>query len=82
MADKLDLLGRPAIGDEAKQRIADAVRGVDGRGALILMGDTQSKTVRAHLAAKYDHGWKVAAGAGWQWTERQPFAEITIIKTW
>lgn len=78
----LDQFGRPEIDDEARARIRKAFEGVDGRGALILLGDTQTKTMRGMLAAKYDNGWKVAGGGGFDFGTHQPFAEVVVMKVW
>lgn len=78
----LDRFGRPEITEDARERIRKAFEGVDGRAALILLGDTQTKTVRGHVAAKYDNGWKVAAGGGFDFGTRQPFAEFVVVKVW
>lgn len=78
----LDRFGRPVIQDEARERIRQAFQGVDGRGALILVGDTQTKTMRGHVAAKLGDSWKVAAGGGFDWGTHEPFAEFVLVKTW
>lgn len=83
-APPLDRFGRPVIQDEARDRLRQAFQGVTGRGALIIIGDTQTKTVRGHLAANLDEKgtWKVAAGGGFDFTGKVPFAEFAILKTW
>lgn len=78
----LDRFGRPEITDDARERIRKAFEGVTGKGALILIGDTETRTVRGHVAANLDGGWKVAAGGGFDFSEKEPFAEFVVMKVW
>lgn len=75
-----DALGRPVVAPSIKDAIDKAFTGVDGRGALLVIAD--EKGTRAQLAAKFDHGWRVAGGAGVQWAEKKPIGYIAIERVW
>lgn len=75
----VDDLGRPLISDALKKQIDDAFKGVDGRGAILVIAN--EKGARAHFAAKYGKHWKVAAGGGWDWTGKAEGA-IAIQRVW
>jgi hypothetical protein len=84
VAPRTDAFGRPEISDVARERIRKAFEGIEGRDALIVIGDTKTRTVRAHLAANIDDKgtWKVAAGGGFDFGTKEPFAEFAIMKVW
>lgn len=58
---------RQPIADSLKRQIAAHFAHLepDKRGALLIIADTQG--ARAHLAAKLNDHWKVAAEAGVPW---------------
>jgi len=60
-----DRLGRPTTSAEIRQAIDDSFKGVQGRGALLVIADDWG--ARATLAAKFGEHWKVAGGAGAPW---------------
>lgn len=80
-----DDFGRPSVSDDTLARIRKAFEAVppDKRGALLLVGDSQSQTVRGHLAARSEDGsFKVAAGGGFDFTNRVPFVDVAVQWTW
>lgn len=79
MADPFD---RPPIAPSIKAAIDQAFQGLDAsdRGALLIIADEQG--TRAHLAAKLNDHWRVAAGAGWQWAEKKPSGFVAIEASW
>lgn len=78
----LDPLGRAPIADGMKRQIDAAFAGVTGRGALVLLTDTETKVVRMHVAARFGDHWKVAGGAGVPWTGKKPEGWIAIEGSW
>ena len=82
---QLDALGRPVVADDTLAKIREAFQAVpEGkRGALLLIGDTQTKKVRAHFAARTTDGnFKVAAGGGFDFTNHTPFVEVAVAWYW
>ena len=79
-----DALGRQPIADGMKRKIDEAFRAIPPhkRGALIIIADTETKTARAHLAAKVGDHWKIAGGAGWVIPEKRPSGWIAIEGAW
>lgn len=85
MPTAVDDLGRPLVSDPIRQSISEAFSAVpeNKRGAVLLVADKESNTVRAHLAAKIDDHWKVAAGAGWEWGKKAPdTAFVAVVGVW
>ena len=78
----LDAFGRPTITDAERQRIRDAFAGVNGRAALILLGDSRTKTMKGHVVGNLPSGWKVAAGGGFDVDDKEPFVDFAIVKVW
>ena len=76
----VDDLGRPSIAPSIKAQIDQAFDGLEGRGAVLIIADETG--TRAHLAAKLNDHWKVAAGAGWTWADKKPSGFVTIAATW
>ncbi len=79
-----DELGRPYLDDAALQRLREAFLVIpEGkRGALILIADTSDKTARAHLAARLNGTWRVAAGGGFAWDTKKPSGWIGVEAAW
>lgn len=79
-----DPLGRPLIAEGMKRQIEQAFAVVpDGkRGALLVIADVETKTARAHLAAKIHDHWKVAAGVGVPWDGKKPEGWIGVMGAW
>lgn len=77
-----DPFGRTPISDAMKSRVSDALRSIpDGkRGALIVIADQYG--TRAQLAACIGHGWKVAAGGGYEFSEKKPYGYIAVAGAW
>jgi hypothetical protein len=67
------------VQDEVRQKIRDAFMGVDGRGALLVIADTNG--VRAHVAAKLGEHWKVAGGGGVEWGGKIS-GEVMLMGVW
>jgi hypothetical protein len=65
-----DALDRPLVEDTLREEIDAAFAGVQGRGALIALADTNG--ARLTLAARLgeEGRWKVAGGAGVSWHGR------------
>lgn len=82
----VDSLGRPLLAEGMKRQIEQAFSVVpEGkRGALLIIADSETKTARAHLAAKIGEkgDWKVAAGPGFDWVERKPTGWVAIMGAW
>lgn len=80
----IDHLGRPTIAEQMKLQIAESFRVVpaDKRAALILIGDTRTGDVRLHLAARFDDGWKVAAGGGFAVPDKRGYGFLGLEKVW
>jgi hypothetical protein len=78
----LDDLGRPLLPNGAKEQLRAAFQAIpDGkRGALVVVANGAGG--RAHVAAKINGTWKVAAGAGWDWTGKKPDAFFSIEGSW
>jgi hypothetical protein len=78
----VDLYGRTPIAEGMKRQISEAFAIVPERkrGALIVIADEHG--ARAHLAAKLNDRWKVAAGLGVPWTGEKPVAWIGVIGSW
>jgi hypothetical protein len=68
-----DELGRPLVSESDLQRIRMTLSTIpEGkRGAILLIAD-ESGTARAHVAAKINDSWKVAAGVGYDWNTKKP----------
>lgn len=82
-----DDLGRPLVSSSIKAAISEAFAFVpeDKRGAVLLIADKGSDTVRAQFAAKIDKkgNWKVAAGAGWEMGKKDPStAFVAVVGSW
>lgn len=79
-----DALDRPLIAEGMKRQIEEAFRVVpEGkRGALLVIADMETQTARAHLAAKVNNHWKVAAGVGVPWDGRKPEAWVGVVGSW
>ncbi len=77
-----DALGRPEVGQTIKQAITTAFAVVpEGkRGALLVIATEDG--ARAHLAARINGNWKVAAGAGWAWETRAIGGFCAVEATW
>ncbi len=77
-----DELGRPYLDDAALERLREAFQVIpEGkRGALIVIADGQS--VRAHLAARLNGHWKVAAGGGFTWETKKSSGWIGVEGVW
>jgi hypothetical protein len=75
-----DELGRPAITPDLKAAIDHAFDGVQGRGALLVIADEHGTRMTA--AAKYGDHWRVAGGAGVNWSEKKPYGFIGIEAVW
>lgn len=70
---RVDHFGRPVLADGAKHQLRDAFKALpkDAKAALVVIGDSESKTCRAHFVANLPgKGWKVAAGGGVQWDDK------------
>lgn len=76
----VDALDRPVVAPSIKDAIDKAFTGVNGRGALLVIADERG--TRAQLAAKFDHGWRVAGGGGIAWAEKKPYGYVAIEKVW
>jgi hypothetical protein len=50
------------------------------RGALLVIADEQG--ARAHLAAKLNDRWKVAAGLGVPWQGEKPSGWVAVQASW
>jgi hypothetical protein len=79
-----DQFGRPFIEDADRQRVREAFSAIpkNKRAALLLIADTDTKAVRAHLAANINGTWKVAAGGGWIVSEKRPSGWIAVEAAW
>ncbi|HXG72302.1 MAG TPA: hypothetical protein VNJ04_16955 [Gemmatimonadaceae bacterium] len=77
-----DELGRPEVGKSIKDSIATAFAVVpEGkRGALLIIATEDG--ARAHLAARINGTWRVAAGAGWAWDSRTVGAFAAVEAVW
>lgn len=77
-----DALGRPILAEGMKRQIEEAFKVVpDGRrGALLIVGNEQGAT--AHVAAKINDCWKVAAGAGVLWNGAKPTGWVGVAGSW
>lgn len=75
-----DDLGRPTVAPSIKDAIDASFKGVQGRGALLVIADEHG--TRAQLAAKYGEHWRVAGGAGFDWAEKKPAGFIGIERVW
>jgi hypothetical protein len=75
-----DTLGRPDVAPSIREAIARAFDGVEGRGALLMIADERG--TRAHLAAKLADHWKVAAGGGFNWSEKKPSGFVAVEAVW
>lgn len=65
-----DALGRPILPEGAKHQLREAFSALpkDAKAALIVIGDTESKSARGHFVANLPgEGWKVAAGGGFRY---------------
>ncbi len=80
-----DELGRPVITDEQRERIRQAFSAVpQGKTfAVLVIADTETEDVRAHVAiASPGGGFKVAGGLGWQLKEKRPRGWIAVEYSW
>jgi hypothetical protein len=77
-----DALGRPILAEGMKRQIDDALKTLDpeAKAALLVIGD--EKQARVHFAARLPEGWRVAAGAGWEWSRSTPSFGIAVEKVW
>lgn len=83
---QLDALGRPILPDAKVQQLRDAFKALpkDAKAALIVIGDSESKSARGHFVANLPgEGWKVAAGGGFRY-DGQPRGDgwFAIEKVW
>lgn len=80
----LDPLGRPPLAAGMKKMIDDAFTVVpDGkRGAVLLIHDIDRNETRAHLAAKIGEKWRIAGGAGFDWTGKKPTGWVGVGGSW
>lgn len=79
-----DELGRPSISDEQRERIRKAFSAIpDGKtGAVLVIADTETKSVRAQLAVNINGRWKVAGGGGWLLAEKRPSGWLAVEASW
>jgi hypothetical protein len=82
---ELDPLGRTPLAEGMKRMIADALKDLppDAKAALLVVGDTQTKTVRAHFVANLPgEGWRVAAGPGFNYESKKFDGWVAVEKVW
>lgn len=77
-----DDLGRPPIASGLKAQVEAALQEIpDGkRGALVVLANEHGAS--AHLAARLNGNWKVAAGAGVPWKDGKPRGWVAVMGCW
>lgn len=68
--------------DQALSRIRNAMTNIDGRMALVIMGDTETDRARAQFVMKTESGWSALVGGGYDFGKKDPFLEFQIVKVW
>jgi hypothetical protein len=73
-----DALSRTPISDAVRDQIRVAFDGLPEhkRGAVLVIADETE--VRGHLAGRFDSGWKVAAGGGFNYGEKRPSGYVAV----
>lgn len=81
-----DALGRMPITDAMKSDMTGLLNGIEPgkRGALLVVADTNTMTVRTQVAAKLGDDWKVAAGVGFDIRNitKVPNAQVMLVGSW
>ena len=79
----VDALNRTPISNWMKAKIDGELAGIadDKRCARLIISHEGNVTMW-HVAARLDDGWKVAAGGGWEWTEKRPSGFVAIERAW